>query len=115
MPAPSPTTPAPPPTLPPSTSAIRNGSGLLTIWVPENAKVYVNGYETKSTGAQRRYVSHGLKDGLTYKYEVRAEVVRDGKTLEEVRTVYLTSGAREGVAFDFNATKNPAKDLAVVF
>jgi len=87
---------------------------VLTIWVPEDAKVLVNGYETKSTGAQRRYISHGLKDGLTYKYEVRAQVVRDGKTLEEVRNVFLMSGAREGVAFNFNAVKAD-KDLAVVW
>lgn len=114
VPAPS-TTPTTPPSLPPSTSILRDGSGLLTIWVPEDAKVFVNGYETKSTGAQRRYVSHGLKGGLTYKYEVRAQVVRDGKTLEEVRNVYLTSGAREGIAINFDATKNTAKDLAVAF
>ena len=87
---------------------------MLTIWVPEDAKVFVNGYETKSTGAQRRYVSYGLKDGLTYKYEVRAVLVRDGKTQEEVRNVYLTSGAREGIAIKFNAG-NREKDLAVVW
>ena len=87
---------------------------MLTIWVPEDARVFVNGYETKSVGAQRRYISHGLKDGLTYKYEVRAQVVRDGKVLEEVRNVLLTSGAREGIAFNFN-TVGADKNLAMAF
>ncbi len=87
---------------------------MLTIWVPEDAKVFVNGYQTKSMGPQRRYISHGLKDGLTYRYEVRAQVVRDGKLLEEVRNVFLTSGTREGIAFNFN-TLGTEKNLAAVW
>ena len=101
--------------MPPSTrdTPVQAGTGLLTIWVPSDAKVFVNGYETRTTGNQRRYVSHGLKEGNTYKYEIRAQVVRDGKVLEETRNVYLTSGAREGIAFNFNVKAE--KDLAVVW
>ncbi len=81
------------------------GSGQLTIVVPADAKVFINGHQTRSVGTQRQYVSYGLESGLTYRYEVRAEVVRDGKTVEDTREVFLTAGSREGVAFDFAATK----------
>jgi uncharacterized protein (TIGR03000 family) len=81
------------------------GSGQLTIVVPADAKVFINGHQTRSVGTQRQYVSYGLESGLTYRYEVRAEVVRDGKTVEDNREVFLSAGSREGVAFDFSAKK----------
>ena len=80
-------------------------SGQLTIVVPADAKVFINGHQTRSIGTHREYVSYGLQSGLTYRYEVRAEVVRDGKTVEDTREVFLTAGSREGVAFDFAAKK----------
>ena len=48
-------------------------SGLLTVWVPYDAKVTINGLLTKSTGSKRHFVSYGLRPGYTYKYEVKAE------------------------------------------
>jgi uncharacterized protein (TIGR03000 family) len=77
---------------------------LLTVWVPAQAKVTVNGLLTKSTGSRRRYVSHGLKPGYSYKYEIKAETVQNGRVLEQTKTVYLTAGASEGLAFGFPAS-----------
>lgn len=88
----------------------RHTSGLLTVWVPANAKVFINGKETTTEGTRRRYVSYGLNKGLTYKYEIRAEVVRNGMLAEEQKTVYLTAGANEGVAFGFN--RQPSNQVA---
>ena len=62
-------------------------SGVLTVWVPYDAKVTVNGLETRSTGSRRQFVSYGLKPGFSYKYEVQAEVVRNGQVQEDTRTV----------------------------
>ncbi|HLA86206.1 MAG TPA: cyclic lactone autoinducer peptide [Thermoguttaceae bacterium] len=121
MPAPSvapemPSNPVPANPVPPVSSnssagvPSRANSGLLTVWVPANAKVYINGNETTTQGTRRRYVSNGLQSGLTYKYEVRAEVVRNGMVAEEQKTVYLTAGAAEGVAFGFN--REPSNQVA---
>ena len=79
-----------------------DNSGQLTIWVPAKTKVIVNGHETTTKGTRRCYVSYNLKPGLTYKYEIRAEFPKDGKLLVEKKTIYLTAGANEGVAFGFN-------------
>lgn len=81
----------------------RDNSARLTISVPADARVMINGRPTESTGAHREYISHGLVSGLTYKYEVCAQVTRNGKTLEETKVVILTAGANEGVAFRFQA------------
>jgi uncharacterized protein (TIGR03000 family) len=110
-PAPAlPVTPPAPGAARPQTGTERNDAGTVTIWVPEDAKVYVNGYLTRSTGNRRQYVSYGLKAGLSYRYEVRAEVVRDGKTIEESHVVTLGAGDRTTVAFKFEANK--AQNLA---
>ena len=75
---------------------------LLTVWVPYEAKVTINGMATKSVGSRRQFVSYGLKPGLTYTYEVVAKVVREGKEMTESKTISLTAGGRDGVAFGFN-------------
>jgi uncharacterized protein (TIGR03000 family) len=73
---------------------------MLTIVVPEGARVTINDRPTNSTGRVRQYVSHGLKPGRTYKYEVKAIVYRDGQPVESVRSVYLSAGATEHLAID---------------
>jgi uncharacterized protein (TIGR03000 family) len=102
--APVPTEPAMPSTpLPPKTSdATSDESGVLTVWVPFDAKVTVNGLDTRSTGSRRQFISYGLKPGLDYKYVVRAQVVRQGQVQEDTRTVTLTAGQITAVAFGFN-------------
>ncbi len=86
------------------------GSALLTVWVPYDAKVTVNGLATRSAGSRRVFVSHGLKPGFSYRYDVHAEVVRDGQIQEENQTVVLTAGQKESVAFGFNP--KPTEELA---
>ena len=75
----------------------------MTIWVPAEAKVTINGRSTRSTGTKRQFVSYGLQPGFSYKYEIRAQIVRDGQLVEDSRTISLTAGQRGAVAFGFNA------------
>jgi uncharacterized protein (TIGR03000 family) len=84
--------------------AAEDTSGVLTIYVPEDAKVQINGYLTRSEGVRRQYISHGLKPGFSYKYEIRAEVLRRGETLTTTRTVVLKAGDVRAVALDFDAS-----------
>lgn len=93
-----------------STTPTANNSALITVWVPHDARVFVNGHETTSTGSRRQFVSYGLKPGYQYEYEVRAQVPRNGKWMEDVRKITLTAGADESVAFGFNTL--PTETLA---
>jgi uncharacterized protein (TIGR03000 family) len=104
IPASAPSMPSGPGPFPKSTGASTENTGLLTVSVPYDAKVTINGRETGSTGSRRQYVSNGLQPGLTYKYVVHAEVVRDGQVQEDTQTVTLTVGQTTAVAFGFNAT-----------
>ncbi len=85
-----------------SAVASTQGSGTLTVSVPADAKVTINRRETRSTGTQRRYVSNGLAPGLVYSYVVCAKVVRNGRVQQDTKTVTLTAGQANSVAFDFN-------------
>ena len=107
---------------PMSSIPTRENSGLLTVWVPYNAKVTINGMLTKSKGSQRRFVSFGLKPDLDYKYVIRAEAVISvveevpgfdenstgpkwhivDRLVVEENEVILTAGDRKAVAFGFN-------------
>ncbi len=94
-------------------AAARANTGTLTVNVPADAKVYVNGQATTSTGAARSYVSRGLRNGFKYAYEVRAQVVRDGRTIEEVKTIELRAGEVSRLAFDLNAAEAVATTLTL--
>jgi uncharacterized protein (TIGR03000 family) len=66
--------------------------------------VTIHGRATKNVGSRRQFVSYGLQQGLSYKYVVKAEVVREGQTVEDTRTINLTAGQIDSVAFGFNLT-----------
>lgn len=87
--------------------------GLLTVDVPADARVFVNGKLTTSQGLSRQYVSRNLQDGFNYTYEVKAQVVRGGEVVEETRTVDLRAGEVSKLAFDFAPAKSVETALTV--
>ena len=78
-----------------------DNSGVVTIYVPQDAKVFVNGKETSQTGSRRVFASFGLEKGYEYDYTITAVVVRDKERIEETKTVTLQAGDNRGVAFAF--------------
>ncbi len=98
--------------MPPGTTYYQQDAGYLLVSVPADARVFVNGRATTSTGDERQYVSRGLENGQRYSYEVRAEVVRDGKTVTETQTAQLTAGSQSSLTFKLaapTATASSAK------
>ena len=73
-------------------ASLDTSKATFDIQVPEDARVFVNDIATKTPGENRRYVSHGLKTGYRYTYRVRAEVIRNGKAIQETQTVKLQAG-----------------------
>lgn len=103
---------SPAPAEPKTSQRTPDTSGTLSVLVPSDAKVTVNGRETQSTGTHRQFVSHGLKAGFSYKYVVRAEVVRNGVVREDTRTLILTAGQTTALAFGFNTSTTEGLALA---
>jgi uncharacterized protein (TIGR03000 family) len=84
---------------------------LISVNVPAEAKIFVNGNPTRSTGTSRQYISRGLTTGRQYTYELRAEMEVAGQTVSDTQTVQLTAGERTQVAFNLaaKAEQNAAK------
>jgi uncharacterized protein (TIGR03000 family) len=71
--------------------------------VPENAVVFVNDLRTKSTGTLRQYQS-ALEYGKSYDFVLRANMQRDGRTVEETRTIHVTGGQDRALAVNFTSS-----------
>jgi uncharacterized protein (TIGR03000 family) len=86
------------------TSSSDSGEAKLTVSVPPDAQVFINGRATKSAGDHRSFVSGGLAYGYGYEYVVQARIVRDGKTIDDSRTVILRPGDWKAVGLHISET-----------
>jgi uncharacterized protein (TIGR03000 family) len=77
---------------------------VILVSLPENAKLTVDGNATTSTSSERTFVSPPLPQGQTFVYTLRAEVVRDGRTLVETQQVNVRGGEETRVPFNFAST-----------
>ncbi len=83
----------------------------LVVELPKDAKVFINGSETKATGTSRQFISKGLKDGVAYQYDVRIVTADKESPMEQTKVVKLTRGQTEIVRFDA-ATATAVKPAA---
>ena len=80
----------------------------LVVEVPADAKLYIDDQPMKTTAEKREFRTPLLKKGETYYYEVRAEVVRDGKPISETKKVLIRAGEEATANF-----KDMGNSLAV--
>ena len=73
----------------------------LIVHLPADARLTIDGDPTRSTSGARWFVSPPLEPGMTFHYDLKAEVVRDGKTLTETRRVAVRAGQVSAVTLTF--------------
>ena len=97
MPAPAPApsvapAPAPAPDRPRDQGYV-NGPAHIYVNLPADARLFVDGIQTKTTDkANRTFLTPDLQNGIEYRYTMKAEVVRDGQTQSETKTVIVRAG-----------------------
>jgi uncharacterized protein (TIGR03000 family) len=64
----------------------------LIVELPADAKLYVDDQPMRTTSAVRSFNTPVLETGQVYYYELRAEVIRDGKPVTETKRVLLRAG-----------------------
>jgi uncharacterized protein (TIGR03000 family) len=64
----------------------------LIVELPADAKLYVDDHLMQTTSERRAFSSPRLEEGQTYYYILRAEVVRDGRTLSDTKRVLVHAG-----------------------
>jgi uncharacterized protein (TIGR03000 family) len=77
----------------------------LTLNVPTDAQIFVDGTATSSTGPVRRFHSPPLTPGQNYTYNVEARWNDNGREVTQTQRVDVSAGARSNVNFpDARAT-----------
>jgi uncharacterized protein (TIGR03000 family) len=76
----------------------------LILNVPADAKVFLAGKETVSTGPVREFATTRLVAGDAWKdYTVRVEIERGGRTLTKEETISVAAGESRELNFNFDA------------
>ena len=88
-------------------------AAYLQLVVPEDAQVFLNGRLATSNGTHRSFAARGLLKGHSYTYEVLARATRDGRVIEEKRTVRLRAGDNNNLAFKLQAPAAPVTILTL--
>ncbi|MFW6168905.1 MAG: TIGR03000 domain-containing protein [Planctomycetota bacterium] len=95
------------------TTSVQRDDAFLTVSVPADTRVLVNGVATRSTGDVRRYVSRDLSPGFDYTYEVQAEMMVEGEPVTQTKTIQLRAGQEADLAFDMDVSEPVETALTV--
>jgi len=68
------------------------GSVLLNVTVPPDARVLIDGNETRQMGTNRRFVSPQLPQGRQFSYQVTAMWQENGREVKRTRQVPVQAG-----------------------
>jgi uncharacterized protein (TIGR03000 family) len=88
--------------VPPPKKTSLSAPATIVVSLPADARLTVDGAPTNSTSDRRTLVTPELEFGATYVYTVRAEIVRDGRTLAETQDVTVRGGETSAVQFKFS-------------
>jgi uncharacterized protein (TIGR03000 family) len=75
-------------------------SATITVSVPVDAKISIDGNPTKSTSAVRVFATPELTPGTVYYYTISAEVVRDGKTVTASEQIAVEAGLNASLSLN---------------
>ena len=71
----------------------------VRIEIPADAKLYVDGILMKTTSDVRLFQTPDLTSGMTYVYELRAELVRNNQTFTESQRLVVRPGEQFSASF----------------
>jgi uncharacterized protein (TIGR03000 family) len=73
----------------------------IVVSLPADARLTVDGASTNSASARRTLITPELAVGVTYVYTMRAEIVRDGRTVAMDQQVTVRGGETSTIEFQF--------------
>jgi len=80
----------------------------IVVTLPADARLTIADEGTKSAGPRRAFDSPPLQRNRSYSYTVKAEFVRDGKTVSVSKDVAVSAGKVSRVSFDDVSEQNVA-------
>ncbi len=94
-----------------TSEAVQSNEVHLTVNVPENAKLFVNGNPTSSVGSKRHFVSRELNANELYRFEVKVVIEQEGKEVAQTKTVIAKGGTGEEIYFDSVQNDDPVETV----
>jgi len=82
-----------------STSPADDTTASLTVNVPADARLWIEGTPTTSTGPVREFNSPPLTPGNRYTYDIKASWQENGKEVTQAQQVRVTAGTHVNVNF----------------
>jgi uncharacterized protein (TIGR03000 family) len=85
----------------PQSQASFEAPATIVVSLPAEARLMIEGEETRSTSGDRTFVSPPLQPGKTYYYSLKAEVERNGKKETASQNVEVRAGQESRVTLQF--------------
>jgi uncharacterized protein (TIGR03000 family) len=73
----------------------------LVVTLPADARLTIQGVETRSTASERTFISPALQPGQEYQYVLEATLTRHGKTEKKVEKVSVWAGRESKINIQF--------------
>jgi uncharacterized protein (TIGR03000 family) len=90
-------------------ASVVSNKATLVVNLPTNAKLTIDGTSTSATSARRVFQSPAIETGKDYVYNLKAEIVRDGKPVEVTKEVTIRAGKETTVNLEFPTAAVAAK------
>ena len=74
-------------------------TALINVRLPEEAKLFVDGVLCPLTSSERSFDTPPLERGKSFSYTLKAEIIRDGKTVSETKRIAVEAGRTVSVEF----------------
>src|SRR5262249_31221855 len=87
----------------PAAAPAEHSPATVRVTLPDDAGLTVDGRATRSTSAQRLFVTPPLEAGKRYRYTFSASVLRDGKLITVEQEVFVRAGQEASVSLDVPA------------
>jgi uncharacterized protein (TIGR03000 family) len=83
-----------------SAESLVSAPATIRVTLPADAKLTIDGQPTRSTTAERLFITPPLEGGSSFAYRLRAEFVRDGRTIAVQQKIAVQPGRQAVVALD---------------
>lgn len=90
----------------------KEGAARLILDVPQDARVYIDDQLMRTPSARRIFSTPTLQAGQAYFYDIRVEVVRDGRTHSETKRVIIRAGDTVTASFSGGPAVDPNRAVA---
>ncbi len=74
-------------------------AAMINVKLPSEARLYVDGVLCPLTTSERNFDTPALERGKTFHYTLKAEMIRDGRTVSETQRVAVEAGKLVAVEF----------------